>query len=577
MSRFTKFFREKGDVWIMVGAVFLTAMVLAALAYNQSIARLHQIALDRLKAETDNVVAEIDRHYEGASTTLRSMQGFFAGSQEVTRKEFYDFIETSKFFSVFHGFSTFAYIPRVSDKNKESFISETRKDFSVKPNGYPNFSIKPAGEREEYWPILYVAPEETAERLLGIDQRAETIRRENIIRARDTGDLSISEAINLAPKNKMGIIIAAPLYESKNIPASAEDRERLFSGVVTSALYLDDFLRATISFEELEKRGITIKASGINSGEIVLVSSDFPKSFLARFYGDLSFSTNLTLGNRPVEFVFSAPAAAQLSRIEQFEPFLYVFVSIFAALFISTLILISQKFKKLADLKSRYEFISTLSHQLNTPISVLRWELENLSVNQKEKAKQKELLKAVANLGSIVQKMLVYLEITRSEKVLIKKTLSVAELYEEALKNISSRHNLKRIKLIKNGESEYLLNLDAKKVALAISYILDNALAYSDPRSKVKVEIEPKAGYAEIKISDSGYGIPEDKKGEIFEEFFRAPNALLGQNTGSGVSLFIARKIILANGGNIGFSSKENDGTVFVITLPLINKGDDVL
>ena len=105
--------------------------------------------------------------------------------------------------------------------------------------------------------------------------------------------------------------------------------------------------------------------------------------------------------------------------------------------------------------------------------------------------------------------------------------------------------------------------------------LIDNAIKYSKNGGKVNVtaSLGPK-DVVYINIEDTGIGIPEADKANIFTRFFRAANAQKIVADGSGLGLYIAKNIIEVHGGTLSFVSEEGKGTTFTVTLPLdiINK-----
>jgi signal transduction histidine kinase len=573
-NKLSNFVKRNFNTLILLSAVFIIAVSLSAIMVNLSVARIHAAAENRFRAKADAIVAAIDRQYRGSAMVLRSMQGFFSGSDNVTRKEFYSFVRTSDFYSIYSGFSTFAYIPKISEKEKEAFLKNVRADVSVISGGYPHFAIAPAGTREEYWPILYVYPEDSANALLGVDQRAESVRAENISRARDLGTVSISKAVQLMPKNKLGVIIAAPLYRNKSVPNTLEERQAMFSGAVTSAFYLDDFFEAIVPKEKLQEDSIGMAIEVRAGDKIIYAVVPEKNSAISQLYGSIQLKYALDLDVTPFYFTFSSPVSAQLSQLELLEPFLYVIAFFSIALFIASLILVFQRMQKLSELQKHYDFVSTLSHQLRTPVTILLWRLEMLKTKANQKQDKQYLVNATKDLNSIVNKMLLYLEITKKSGLRKKEAVPIRSICKKAMQNLPSHLDQKRIVCKKDNNYKTLeIFADAERIALVFSYIMDNALTYGRKQDKVLVKISTEANMVEVKISDSGYGIPEAEQKNLFAEFFRASNASLGKNVGSGVSLFLAKMIVEDNGGTIAFSDRAGGGSVFTVRLPIYKGG----
>ena len=98
--------------------------------------------------------------------------------------------------------------------------------------------------------------------------------------------------------------------------------------------------------------------------------------------------------------------------------------------------------------------------------------------------------------------------------------------------------------------------------------IIDNAIKYTYEHGAISIHTKAKNGYVEIRIKDSGVGISPENIGHIFEKFYRESNPLSVKEGGSGLGLYISRKLIELHGGTITVTSKPSQGSVFVIKLP---------
>ena len=100
--------------------------------------------------------------------------------------------------------------------------------------------------------------------------------------------------------------------------------------------------------------------------------------------------------------------------------------------------------------------------------------------------------------------------------------------------------------------------------------LLENAIQYTINEKKlVEVNIDNTAKNLNIKVADTGIGIPKGEQKKIFDEFYRASNARVKLQTGSGIGLYACAQYVKAHKGTIKFDSKENEGTTFYITIPL--------
>ncbi len=111
--------------------------------------------------------------------------------------------------------------------------------------------------------------------------------------------------------------------------------------------------------------------------------------------------------------------------------------------------------------------------------------------------------------------------------------------------------------------------LDKEKIESVVENLFDNALNYTNIGGNIFVSLEGGEKNIKFQIKDSGIGIPKDQQAKIFSKFFRAENANRIEANGSGLGLFIAKKIIEDHNGKIWFESEENKGSAFYFTIPV--------
>ena len=129
--------------------------------------------------------------------------------------------------------------------------------------------------------------------------------------------------------------------------------------------------------------------------------------------------------------------------------------------------------------------------------------------------------------------------------------------------------------LLKDGQSiEYpsdiddiVVEFDEKILELILTNLINNAIKYSSENCTIYVTVETKKKYLIISVKDEGIGIPEKEQKHIFNRYFRAENALI--NAGTGIGLNIIKSHLDNLDGKITFSSTENKGSTFVVSIPL--------
>lgn len=232
---------------------------------------------------------------------------------------------------------------------------------------------------------------------------------------------------------------------------------------------------------------------------------------------------------------------------------------------------ISESLKKEEnDTKS---LITDLSHQLKTPIASLRLGCELAETTVLTEAEQQEfrkneyeevrklenLLNSLMNLSKLEVKIIQL----KPVKASLKNTLvnAVNSVYMKAFE--------KEIEIVMEEFEDRTIIHDTKWTAEAFVNVLDNGIKYSPTGTKIKIRAEVLISYMLIEIEDEGIGIPAKEAYKVFQRFYRGDNEVAEQQEGSGVGLYLTRKILEEQKGTISVKSGIPRGSVFQITLPL--------
>lgn len=225
------------------------------------------------------------------------------------------------------------------------------------------------------------------------------------------------------------------------------------------------------------------------------------------------------------------------------------------------------------------DYLLLLLHQLKTPLTGNKWFLElMLDKNYSVLApKQKEIIDDLIFNNDLMMTLvkdmltLVNFEKQQGTKLMLEKT-DLRELVKNEVKKVSLMLKKKELEVKYKGFDDPVeLSLDKIKMGLAIQNIINNAAKYSKKDSSIKIEIEKGNNEIILKIQDSGIGIPKSEVANIFGKFYRSSNAIKNETEGSGLGLFLTRKIVDMHKAEIWFESKENYGTIFYIKFKLKN------
>ncbi len=239
--------------------------------------------------------------------------------------------------------------------------------------------------------------------------------------------------------------------------------------------------------------------------------------------------------------------------------------------------IIRDRTREVAILKSKSAFITVAAHQLRTPVNAIQWTMETLTKEDGLSAEGKLFiengLKASTNLSQIVNDLLDVAKIEEGRFGYQFGEIDLVAFAEEVLKGVSSEALEYGINIYFDKPGDELVNIvaDRERLQLAITNMLDNAIKYNVKNGSVTLGIKKLSDspFVEIKIEDTGIGIPEENLSKLFTKFFRGENVLKIQTEGSGLGLYIAKNIIKRHGGDIKVESELNRGTAFYFTLPL--------
>jgi signal transduction histidine kinase len=236
----------------------------------------------------------------------------------------------------------------------------------------------------------------------------------------------------------------------------------------------------------------------------------------------------------------------------------------------------SRRAHRLAE--QQMEFVAGVTHELRTPVAVIRSAAENLShgiVGNTDRVKRYGAMieSEARRLGEMIESVLQYAGLESGAGLGSQAPVAPAEIIDAAIDTAVTAAGGAGALTVQRDVAPDLPNVlgDAGALRSALQNLIANAVKYGGADRWVGVRAEHITGRAPeicITVSDHGAGIPPADLPHIFEPFYRGSDAMAGQVHGNGLGLSLVRRIAIAHGGRVAVSSKPNAGTTFTLTLP---------
>jgi len=233
--------------------------------------------------------------------------------------------------------------------------------------------------------------------------------------------------------------------------------------------------------------------------------------------------------------------------------------------------------RRLNDLKS--EFISNVSHELKTPLSIISMFGEMLALGRTKSPEQAHeyaeiIWRESVRLGRLIDNVLDFAKMERGMDVYeFSEDVDVIETVARAVE-LSGRRVAAAEMTMTSVLPEDMppARLDANAFTLAVMNLIDNAVKYAVDGKKIEVSLRLDGSIIVLAVRDWGPGIDPEEQHRIFERFYRAKSIRLKPIRGSGIGLALVQHIARAHGGEVTVSSKPNEGSTFSILLPIDGK-----
>ncbi len=217
------------------------------------------------------------------------------------------------------------------------------------------------------------------------------------------------------------------------------------------------------------------------------------------------------------------------------------------------------------------QFIQNVSHELKTPLTILKGEIE-VTLKKIRSANEYEAVlrsssEEIEKISQMVEELLLLAKFDSRQMILEMKEVDLSEFIQNIVENIRVLAEAKNLKITFFCQRQIIIAADENQMKRLFLNLLDNSIKYTPEGGKVMIDLQKKEEIVNVHIADTGIGIPKEELPFIFDRFYQVDKSRTGMGVGLGLS--IAKSIVEAHRGTIQVESKLGQGTTFVVTLPL--------
>ncbi len=574
--------------------VFLIGLLLTAVIVIVVRKNLQEIAIQEFEFVCSDLKSKLETRLKSHALLLRSGAALFAVSDTITKETWKNFNEYERINKYLPGIQGFGYSYIIPKNQLTKHIQNFRK------NGFPDYNVKPIGERDIYTSIIYLEPFSGRNlNAFGYDMFSEPVRRKAMEMSRDSDYAMLSGKVLLVQETdedvQAGSLMYVPVYQNGMLTKTVEERRTAIKGWVYSPYRMKDLTEGILGNWDLRSENrihLRIYDNDDISAESLLYDSQINDIERNKSRSNLYLNLPIQFNGKEWTLIFTGNNE-EMSLLHHSQLFIIIsgiiisllmfFLSIGlinAILRVKQIRLLNIQLEKLNSDKNR--FIAILGHDLINPFNnllglseILIEDIGKVDMNE-IKVLANQINSTAQNTYKLLEDLLVWARSQQGKLPFNPKLINLRDIYIDTLEILIPGANTKNITINYSATDNINVFADNEMLKTILRNMVSNAIKFTNNGGRIDIHAEKCSGNVTISVSDNGVGIKPENLPRLFDISQVITTKGTAKETGTGLGLLLCKEFVEKHGGKIRVESQVEDlasgmkgGSTFSFSFPM--------